>query len=223
MGRHIMRRGFHCLWSVSCPSLNTERGQEELLIVSTRPEWFKPCHFCRCQLSNSIQNARLWVPALYKKWDAVVQGQTSIAAEVIHSLPYMQKEDGCSYWFHLLPPCGSHCVISARVDSKIAYKMQDLGYPLSMGKGVSCCTKWHPLLLNCFMTFLGYIKMFRHPSDIIHEPHMVQTMLLLPRWTLKVHTKYLIFASLSAQNMRWYTIRKGINCCWNISYHSLDA
>ena len=50
------------------------------------------------------QNISFGAPSLHRKWDAVLQGETTIAAEVFHNLPPMYKDDCKSFWQHLQAP-----------------------------------------------------------------------------------------------------------------------
>ena len=43
---------------------------------------------------------------------------------------------------------------STVVNSQIAQKIPDLGYPLSTESRMMCCNKRHPMLMECFYTFL---------------------------------------------------------------------
>ena len=52
----------------------------------------------------------------------------------------------------------SHNAVSTEVDPQGAYKIRDFGYPLSMHHETPCCNERHPLPLECFITFFGYIK-----------------------------------------------------------------
>ena len=40
-----------------------------------------------------MYNARFWVPSQNGKWDGILQGETSIAAEVVHNFPQMYNKD----------------------------------------------------------------------------------------------------------------------------------
>ena len=102
--------------------------------ASKHPLWVIPCHFCIGGLSNCIQKARFWVPYQHKKWDAMLQGEIFIADEVVHILPCIYKADSGSFWHHILAPNESYSAIYVDVDSQIAHKMPDLGYPLGTGK-----------------------------------------------------------------------------------------
>ena len=66
------------------------------------------------------------------------KGDTSIATEVFHNLPWMHREVGTSFSKYLQSHYGLHHAISAKVDSKIECKIPDAGYPLSTGDGILC-------------------------------------------------------------------------------------
>ena len=62
-------------------------GQLELLLASSSSLWLTPIHFCWCRLSNCIQNARFVAPSRPGECDAVLGGESHIAARVCHNLP----------------------------------------------------------------------------------------------------------------------------------------
>ena len=121
----------------------------------------------------------------------MLQGKTSIATQVFHNLPWKHKKGGRSFSHYLEAPCSCpHQVISARIDFQISCNMPNLGYPLSIGNGMLCCKKRHPLLLKCAIIFLRYIKKMGGTSGSICKLLMD---LIMPFWltfNLKLHTKY---------------------------------
>ena len=74
----------------------------------------------------------------------------------------------------------------------------------------------HPLLLECFITFLIHIRHMWGPSVNRYEPHMVHTVQFLPGWTLKLRTKCKLLGTLSAPRMGWCTSRRDMHCFWSI-------
>ena len=111
-------------------------------------------HINQHWLSNCTQNARFGVASEHGKWDAVLQVKTSIAAEGFHILPLMYKVGGRSFWKHQSAKYVSHCVISVKVDCKIAHKIPDLGYHLSTWNGMLSCKESDSLLLECFIALI---------------------------------------------------------------------
>ena len=97
--------------------------------------WFRPSciklrYFNQEWLSICTQNIRFLVPSSHsrhRKWDGVLQGETSIAAEVVHNLPLMYEIDNSSFWKHMSATYGAHRVISTKVDSQFAHKVSELG------------------------------------------------------------------------------------------------
>ena len=65
----------------------------------------------------------------------MVQGETSIAAEVLHSLPYMHKKDDGSFWQHLHAYYSSHDTGFAEINPQVGSKILDFEYPLRAGMG----------------------------------------------------------------------------------------
>ena len=121
------------------------------------------------------------------KCDDVLQEETSIATQVFRNLPWKHKKGGRSFSHYLEAPFCPHQVISARIDFQISCNMPNLGYPLSIGNGMLCCKKRHPLLLKCAIIFLRYIKSMRGGSGSIYKPLLCQTVLFLSKLTLKFY------------------------------------
>ena len=71
-----------------------------------------------------------------------------------------------------------------------------------MGNGMVCHKKRHPLLHECFITFLRCIKMMGWASDSIDEPTIVYIKPILPRLTLKLYTTDQICWARS-QHRKW--------------------
>ena len=65
---------------------------------------------------------------------------------MVHNLPLMNKVDGRSFKKNVRHTHGSDSAISAKVDTQIAHKMLDLGYPLSMENRVMCCKERHSMI-----------------------------------------------------------------------------
>ncbi len=123
-------------------------------------------------LLNCIYNARFWVPSQDRKGSAMLYGETSIAAEVVHNLPIMYEEVERRFWTHLQAPYCPHHAISVMIDSHISHKMPHLGYPIVTGNGMLCYNERYTLLLKCFITYLSCIRKVRGACDNIHRPLM---------------------------------------------------
>ena len=61
----------------------------------------------------------------------MLQEETSIAAKLVHNLPFTYRVDGRSLGKHLATTYGSHHVLSAWVDSQLTHKMLNFGGTLS--------------------------------------------------------------------------------------------
>ena len=59
-----------------------------------------------------------------------------------------------------------------QVDSQVAHKMTDFGYPPCKRTGTGCCTERYPLLLKCCIPFLGCICKMRGGFDSIYKPFL---------------------------------------------------
>ena len=109
------------------------------------------------------------VPSQHMKQDTALQQKAPIAtvAVAFHNLPQMHKKYGMIFQQY---PHASHCshhVISAKVGSQISCKTPDLGYSLIMGNMILCCTKRHPLLLKCSITFFRHMRSMGGASDCV--------------------------------------------------------
>ena len=79
-GWYDTRSKISCCMVVPYPSLDVWGFFEDLLAVSTRPLWSTLCCFRQIQFPNVMQNIRFWAPcSQHRKWDTVLQIQTSIA------------------------------------------------------------------------------------------------------------------------------------------------
>ena len=107
--------------------------------------------------------------------------------------------------------------------SQIAYTISDFRFLLCTRNWMLCCKERHPLLLECFITFLRCIIMIGRASDIIKKLLMVYTVSFLHKITLKSDAKYQFLGNLSTQEMGYNTIRRDIHCCLSVSWHSLDV
>ena len=81
------RRDIQWCLGDSCPSSDVWSWLEALLIASTSLLWSTPCHFCPKQLHNFMQNIIFQVPSQDRKYEDVLQWETSIAAQVSHNPP----------------------------------------------------------------------------------------------------------------------------------------
>ena len=142
---------------------------------------------------------------------------TFIAVEMVHNLPLMNKVDGRSFQKHVRATHGSDSAISAKVDTQIAPKMLDLGYPLSMENGVLCCKERHLLLMKWSMSFIWKMG---GAFESICQPSMGHTMWYIWRLTLKLHRKGQILGTFSALEswMMCYNERHSLLLKWFIIF-----
>ena len=73
------------------------------------------------------------------------------------------------------------------IPSQISCKISTNGLNLCTCNGMMYSNERHPLLLECFITFPGYIRVIGGASDSIYKHIMVNTISLLPKITLKFH------------------------------------
>ena len=81
----------------------------------------------------------------------------------------------------------------------------------------------HPLLLECFITFLRCIKGITDDSDSIYKHLIANTMSFLSKTTLKFHAKYQILGTRSAWDMGCCSAKRDIQCWWSVSSPSSDV
>ena len=117
---------------------------------------------------------------------------------------------------HLQDSNVPHRIISVKNNSQISGKMLDFRYHLSTKYGVRCCKERHPLLLKCFITFFGCIRMAVQASGSIYKPIMFHRVLFMPKTALQFDTKYQIMGTLPAQEIACCTARRYIYCCWSV-------
>ena len=172
----------HYCWNASYTSLEVWEWWKQLLAASTSSIWSIFCYFPWGEHSIYIQNIRFLVPSQHRKWDAMLQGETSIVAWVFPELCYMYINDWMRFWQHLRAPHGSHQVISSEMGSQIAYKIPDFGYPLSTENDMFSCKERHLLLIGWFMTFLRCMRMIGGVSNSIYKTLMAHTMLFPQCW-----------------------------------------
>ncbi len=98
------------------------------------------------------------------------------------------------------------------IPSQISCKISPNGPNLCTCNGMMYGNERHTLLLKCFTTFPGYIRMIGGASDSIYKHIMVNTISLLPKITLNFHWKYQHLISLSAQKIGCCAARRGMHC-----------
>ena len=79
-----------------------------------------------------LHNFRLQIPYQHWKWDAMLQGERSIAAWVFHSIPHMSWNGYRMFRKHIPAHYGPPCFIPIKNSIPISCKMSEHGYPLSM-------------------------------------------------------------------------------------------
>ena len=155
-----------------------------------------------------------WAISQHEKWMLCYNERYPLTCGCFISLLiWIRKLTGASA--SIYKPLMVHTfVISAVIVSPMAYKIPDFWYPLCMGNGMVCNDKGHPLLLECFITFLGLISKMRWVSDIIYKLLVVHMVSFLPRLTLKFYTNFQISGILSAWERGWSATRRDTHCCW---------
>jgi len=74
-------------------------------------------------------------------------------------------------------------------NTQILCKISDFRHPVSIGNGMMFCKEMHPLLLECFITFLRCVRMTGRAFDDICMTLMVHITSFLLKITLKFHAK----------------------------------
>ena len=91
--------------------------------------------------------------------------------------------------------------------------MPDFGDPpINMRNGIPCCHERHPLLLECFITSLRYIKKMGVASDSIYKLLMAHTMSFPQSDSNIAHKTSDLWYPLGTGNGILST-RKDIHCC----------
>ena len=106
---------------------------------------------------------------------------------------------------------------------KLQSKYQIWGTLSSQGVGCFAARRYtYPLLLKCFVPFLICIKNMEETPVSICNSLIDYIALFLSMLTLKLHTKCQIWGIFPSQRMGWCPVRRGIHCCWSVSYPSID-
>ena len=107
----------------------------------------------------------LGYPLSTGKWDAVLQGETAIAAGVFQTFLRCIRQMGGASDSIYQPLMGHTCTFPPRSTAQVAHKMPDLGYPLSTANGMLYYKERQPLLLEYFITFLRCIRQIGGASE----------------------------------------------------------
>ena len=168
-------------------------------------------------------NISVWVPSPHTKWNAVLQGETCIAAWVFHDCPYIYEDNQRSFLQHLQAPYGPYRVITTNNNYTIWCKISYFRCSLCKGNMRMWCREWHPLLLKCLINFLRYIRVVRRALDRLYITHMVHTMSFLKN-SLLILCKISAFGHpLCIWEMGFCATRRDIHCCSSVSWLSLDV
>jgi len=215
----MIKKEIHCCWSVSWPSLDTQRRWDELLAASTNSLLFISCHICCGELSNCTPKYQIvsTLPYHCGKRDDVLQGEISIAAEVICNLLQTHKNGVGRFWQHLQVSYCSHHVIFIKANYQIAHQIQDFGYPPCTGNGAVYCKERYPSLLKYFITFLRCIHKMGGPSDSIYKPLIFHIVTNTLRLASKLHTNHQIWDTLFLGDMWYHVMKRDIYCWWSVS------
>ena len=87
----------------------------------------------------------------------MIQGVRSVAAWLVHMLPWMYEDSLRTFWQYLRDPCGPHCVVSGKHNSQMSCKISDFRHPLCTGNGMMCCKERHTLLIYWMLYNLHWI------------------------------------------------------------------
>ena len=110
-----------------------------------------------------------------------MQGETSIAVEMVQNRPWMYEDVGGASDNIYEPIMINTVSFSAKNDSQISCKYSDFGHPFRTGNRMMCYEKIHSLLLECFIAFLRCIALIRGASDGTKHPLMVNIISCLPK------------------------------------------
>ena len=121
----------------------------------------------------------------------------------------------CHLWVSL-------CLFPPKVNSQIAHKMPDIGYPLSKANWMLCCKETHPLLMKCSKPFYRDVRQMRRLVTSSEGHVLVAPYHFQPRSTLKLLTIYRIFSTLSVQPIVCCTVMKDTRCLQIVSKPSWD-
>ena len=75
-----------------------------------------------------------------------------------------------------------------------------------------CYKERHPLLLECFVTSLGFITMIGEVAESIYKASHVLHRVISVKIESQMHTKYQILDTLSEWELVYCAIRRGIHC-----------
>ena len=123
------------------------------------------------RLTCFTQNSVRFCAHLYnRKWDAVLQRETSIANWVFHSHLWFYKDQWKRSWQHIWASYSQHHVISAKTSPNFFAKYQNLDTPLNRRSGMLYYKERHPVLPERFITFLRCVRMIVSAPDSIMRP-----------------------------------------------------
>ncbi len=104
-------------------------------------------------------------------------------------------------------PKGLSVLFLIAVDSQIAHKLPNFGYPLSMENGMLHNKGRYPLLMKCFKPFLMCIRQAGGALVSICNTHVCLNVSFSTAVTLKLHTKHQI--AVPSQYGKLLTALKG--------------
>ena len=108
---------------------------------------------------------------------------------------------------------GQRPAISVMVDSQIAHKIPYFRHSVCKRNWMLCYGERYILMLKWPIASLRCTSNVGGASESIYKTFDVHIVLFSLTSTLKLHTKYQIWGSISARERGWYTIRRGIHCC----------
>ena len=99
----------------------------------------------------------------------------------------------------------------------------DFEHPLRTWNVLLCYKERWLLLMNCFIIFLGCIKMAERACDSIYEPQMGLNMSFLPTTNHKFHAKLQLLGTLSAKGVWCCVTKRHTHHCLTTSYFCLHV
>ena len=130
--------------------------RRELLAASKSTLWSTWCQFCQKWLSNCVQNIGFWHPLCMGNGMTWYDVRYTLLLECFVTFLRCIRMNGRAY-DRVQKPYMIHTVsfLQQQQKTQILCKIPAFGDPLFRGNGLMCFKEGHPLLLECFITFLG--------------------------------------------------------------------
>ena len=101
--------------------------------------------------------------------------------------------------------------------------MRDLGHPLSTENWMKYCNERHPLLPECFITFLRCVKMLERAPERMCITPSGSKLYHFSQKVISNVTQNVRFDTLSEQEMGRSTARADMHCCLSMLWPSLGV